>query len=168
MLKKVSNVLLKIVIIVIIYILQIYAFNNIEFYGVKANLPLIVIAIVSIIVTDNKKEIYICGIALGILSDLLFGNIICENLVINIFVVTILTSIKNTYKKDSKFSIIIFSVVATIVSYVIFIVFNIFAKKEIINIFVFVWMLFKQCVINIFFAYILYLLFKKLIDKNSF
>ena len=114
MLKKILNILLKIITICTLYILQLYVFNNTNFYGIKVNLPLVLLAIISI-ETDNKKMIYVYGCILGILSDLLFGNVPLKYLVINIFVVTILSSIKNTYKQDSKFSVIIFSVVGTIV-----------------------------------------------------
>ena len=167
MVKKILNIVLKIAAICIAYVFQLYIFNNINFYGVKANLPLVLLALISILI-ENKKEIYAYAVICGLLSDILFGSVVGEFFVINIFVVTILSSIKNTYKQDSKFSVIIFSTVATVVFEIVLVIFTLFAKKEVINIFVVIWAVFKKCIINIFFAYIIYLIWTRIFDRKSF
>ena len=64
------------------------------------------------------------------------------------------------YKQDNKVAIIIFTVAGVIVSEILMFVFDIITKVEVVNIFSYIFMIFKECIINIFLAFLLYLILK--------
>ena len=164
MVKKIVKAVLKIILIIISYILQIYIFNSINFFGVNGDLCLSLVALVTLM--DKKWVAYVTATVCGIMSDILFSNVICKYLLIYIIVVSVLVELKKIYKQDSKLAVIVFSTVAVGISELISFLFNVLITGQFINIFVFVLNIFKECLISVFLAFLLYLVFK-LIRKGE-
>lgn len=164
MTKKILKVILKIFVLFVIYLIQIFVLNNVTFFGVKANIPLMLLVIWSMTI-DEKIEVYVYAVIIGILNDILFSSILGEYLLINILLTTIITNIKNTYKQDNKFSVIIFSVLSTVIFEIFVILFNVISKQELENVFLILFTIFKLSVINLFFAYVIYLIWTRCINK---
>lgn len=159
MIVKVFKVLLKFVIFILVYLLQIYAINNVNFFGVNGDLCLMAVVITSLI--DKNITAYFTAVLCGITSDLLFSPNVLKYVVIYVIVTAILIELKKIYKQDSKLSIIIFSITASVISEIIMAIFMIVTKLEFVNVFSYVFNVLKLCIINVFLAYIVYLALKK-------
>lgn len=155
MVKNIFKTLLKILIIMIAYLLQIYVVNNTTFFGVKGDLCLMTVVLITLM--EKNYTSYITAAICGIISDALFSTIACKYLIIYLIVVSVLVGLKKMYKQDSKLSIIVFSVAGVIISELLLSVFYLFSTGNFINIFTFIFNLFKQCIINICFAFIIFL-----------
>ena len=164
MAKKIFKVILKLLILILVYILQIYVINNTTFFGVNGDLCLM--AVVLITLMDKNYVAYITAGVCGIISDILFSTTICKYLVIYILVVSILIGLKKMYKQDSKMAIIIFSVFGVVISELLMLVFNIVSGMGFVNIFTLILMIVKQCIINICFAFLLYLVLRLCIQEG--
>ena len=164
MAKKIFNVIFKIIIFIFVYLLQIYVINNTMFFGVNGDLCLM--AVVLIALTENNYTIYIVAGLCGIVSDILFSTVICKYLVIYLLVVSVLIGMKKMYKQDSKLAIIVFSVLAVVISEVLLGVFNLLTVGSAVNIFVFLLNIFKQSIINVCLAFVIYLAFN-LVKKEG-
>lgn len=164
MVKKVFKAILKTIIIVVIYLLQCYVINNTMFFGVNGDMCLMLVVVTALMRKD--MIVYITAAICGITSDILFSNIPCKYLVIYIIVAVILCALKKMYKQESKLSIIVFSMVAVLISEVLMYLFNLMFTGELTNVFALVIMMFKQCIINIFLSFVIYLVFK-IIDKEG-
>ena len=159
MIVKVFKILLKFVIFILVYLLQIYAINNVNFFGVNGDLCLMAVVITSLI--DKNITAYFTAVLCGITSDLLFSPNVLKYVVIYVIVTAILIELKKIYKQDSKLSIIIFSITASVISEIIMAIFMIVTKLEFVNVFSYVFNVLKLCIINVFLAYIVYLALKK-------
>ena len=158
MVKRIYGIVLKVLIVVLVYLLQIYVINKITFFGVTGNLCLM--AVVLITLMSNNKTAYVAAILCGIVSDVLFSSVVCKYLVIYVIVVSVLIGLKKMYKQDSKIAIIIFSVSGVVTSEIVMYIFNIFQKGEFVNIFTFILVILKECIINICLAFMVYLAFR--------
>lgn len=158
MVKRIFKYILKLVIFIFVYLLQIYVVNNTTFFGVTGDLCFMAVVINALI--ESKCNAYVTAILSGITSDLLFSSVILKYTVIYIITIAVLLEFKKMYKQDSKIAVIIFSVSATVISEIIMFVFNIVTTGEFVNIFVYILNVFKQCIINICLAYLLCLALK--------
>ncbi len=156
--KKFLKVILKTIIVILAYVVQIYVLNNITFFGVKADLCLVTVVIV--VLTQSGYSQYVVAGICGIASDILFYDTVCKYLIIYIIVVSILDGLKKMYKQDSKLSIIIFTTVGVIASEILMLVFFIIENYELVNIIYFILNVLKQCVVNICLAFGIYLAFR--------
>lgn len=164
MAKKFFNVIFKIVIFIFVYLLQIYVINNTMFFGVNGDLCLM--AVVLICLLEKNHTAYIVAVLCGIISDILFSTVICKYLVIYILVVSVLIEMKKIYKQDSKLAIIVFSVLAVVISEVLLYLFNLLTVGNVVNIFVFLLNIFKQSIVNVCLAFVIYLAFN-LVKKEG-
>lgn len=158
MANKILRAVLKILIVFFAYLLQIYVVNNTTFFGVNGDLCLM--AVVLITLMEKNHIAYITAVICGILSDVLFSTVVCKYLIIYVIVVSVLIGLKKMYKQDSKLSIIVFSIAGIITSEILMFLFNLMSTGEFVNIFTFFFNIFKQCIINICLAFVLYLAFR--------
>ena len=158
MVKKILKCTLRVVIFIILYLLQIYIVNKTTFFGVTGDLCLMAVALTAL--TTSNISAYITAGICGMVSDLLFLTGSLKYTVIYIIVVAILIELKKLYKQDTKMAIIIFSVAATIIREIIMLIFNVVQTGEFVNIFVYIFNILKQSIINICLGYIIYLAFK--------
>lgn len=164
MAKKIFNVIFKIIIFIFVYLLQIYVINNTMFFGVNGDLCLMAVVLIALL--EKNYTAYIVAGVCGILSDVLFSTVVCKYLVIYIIVVSALIGVKKMYKQDSKLAIIVFSVLAVAISEIIIGIFNLFTVRSVVNIFVFLLNIFKQSIINVCLAFVIYLVFN-LVKKEG-
>jgi len=155
MVKKILRTALKILIIILAYLLQIYIVNNVKFFGVNGDLCLMAVVLITLI--ERKHVAYIAAIICGVASDVLFSTVVCRYLSIYVIVVSILIGLKKMYKSDSKLAIIIFSVAGVIASEILMFLFNVVETGKFVNIFIFILNILKQCIINICFAFLIYM-----------
>ena len=158
MAKKILKVWLKIAILIMVYILQIFVINNISFCGINGDLCLMAIAIIAL--QDKNIVAYITAGVCGIVSDILFSTTVCKYLTIYILVVSFLIGLKKVYKQDSKMAIIIFSVASVCISEILMYIFNVITKIEFVNLFWVIYAVIKECVINICLAFLLHIALK--------
>lgn len=167
MANKILRTVLKILIVVFAYLLQIYVVNNTTFFGVNGDLCLMTVVLITLM--EKNHIAYITAVICGVLSDVLFSSVVCKYLVIYVIVVSVLIGLKKMYKQDSKLSIIVFSVAGIVVSEILMLLFNLVSTGEFINVFTFIlninvftfiFNIVKQCIINICLAFVMYLAFR--------
>lgn len=158
MAKKILKIILKIIIFVLIYLFQMYVVNSTMFFGINGDICLAAIAVTALL--EKKHVAYIIAVLCGVISDLLFSFAIGKYLLIYLLVVTVLIGLKKMYKQDSKFAIIVFTVISVVISEVVFFFFYITSTGEIVNIFTLIFNIFKQCIIDICLAFAVYLALK--------
>lgn len=158
MIKKILRVVLKTIIVILAYVIQIYVLNNVTFFGVKGDLCLVTVVVIAL--TQGSYTKYIVASICGIVSDLLFYNTVGKYLIIYLIVVSILDGLKKMYKQDNKLSIIIFTTVGIITSEILMLLFYIIQNGELVNVIYFVLNVLKQCIVNICLAFGVYLAFR--------
>ena len=158
MAKNILKTILKLIIFIVIYLMQIYIINSVTLFGVTGDLVLMAV-VVTTLIHENSFAYITAGIC-GVLSDVLFYTYPCKNLIVYIIVVSVLIGLKKMYKQDSKRALIIFGVIGTVISQILEIVFNLMKNGVIVNIFSYVFLVLKASIINIFLAFIIYLVFK--------
>lgn len=158
MISRIFKFLLRIMIFVLVYLLQIYVINNVDFFGINGDLCLM--ALVAATITMKVSASYITAFLCGLISDLLFSPQTLKYVVIYVVITAVLIELKKTYKPDSKFSIIIFGVCATVISEVMIAIFMTITKFQLVNLFAVIFSILKQCIINICLVYILSIVFR--------
>ena len=158
MAKTILNNFLKIVIIIIVYLLQIYVINNSLLFGINGNLCLVLVILFTLL--SGVTEAYIYSFLCGILSDVLFLNTFGKYTLIYIIVTSVLIGFKKIYKQESKYAIIIFIVSGIAISEVLMYVFYLFSSGTAINIFSLILLILKESIINVCLAFILYVICK--------
>ena len=158
MVRNVLKGVLKLVVLALVYIVQIYVFNNTTFFGIKGDLCLMAVVLMALM-EDNKIAYLYAGVS-GAAADILFSTIPCKYIVIYILVTAVLIGMKKMYKQDSKMAIIIFAVLGTVTSEILLYIFNVISTATFVNIFSFIFLIIKESIINIFLAFVLYLALK--------
>ena len=165
MVKDILKVSLKIIIVIIAYILQLFVVNNTHFFGVTGDLCLMAVVVITIV--EKNHIAYSAAAICGIISDMLFSRVVGKYIAIYIIIVSVLLGLKKLYKEDNKVAIIIFSSLAVAICEILLYIFNLVITGNMVNLFVFILNILKQSVINICFAYIIYFLFNALRRKGE-
>lgn len=159
--KKIINIVLKVILCIVIYVFQIYVFNKIDFFGVTASSILSLIVVVAML-----KNVYVAGtiaFVFGCITDIIFGASILQNVVIYLLVVAVISSLKSIYKQDRKTALIILVLIAVVISQIVMFMYNI-QTIGFVNILSLILNIVKQSVIDIFLAYVIYIVITRL-DK---
>ena len=164
MLKKIFRIILEILFIIVSYIVQIYIINNINFGGVNGDLCLMLIAIITLI--EKNRVVYIISTICGITSDLLFSDTLGKYILIYLVVTSVLIGLKKIYKQNSKLAIVVFSIIAVLISEVLLSIFNLVITGSFVNIFILLLNVFKAIIINVIISFVLYFVVK-LVKKES-
>lgn len=157
--SKVFNIILKVVLCVLTYVLQLLVFNEVDFFGTSANIILSLIVVVAML-----KSTYISiliGFSFGIISDILFNLHTLESIIIYILVILVITGLKNIYKQDRKTALIILVLISTCISCIVTLIYNFTIQVKVIS---FLLNILKQSIINTFIAFVIYIILTK-IDK---
>lgn len=165
--EKVLKVVFTIVLFVISLVIQLFLFNNMSLFGVKPNLLLISVIVVSLNTSIYSSTIY--SFIIGIIMDLLFGS----NGVFTISYVAVgmlLGFVSEDYMKENYLSIIIL----TALSVTLFEVVQFFENMIISSMYVNLFILLKQIILGILLngvlVFIMCFLFGKIIghiDKKQ-
>lgn len=159
--KKVLNILVKVILCIVIYILQTYVFCKIDFFGVTANCILSLIVVISML--KSSMYAFFASVIFGVITDVMYNASILQNVVIFLLVTSVISTLKSIYKQDRKTAIIILVTLAVLISEIVMLMYNI-QVIGFVNIFTFILNVIKQSIINIFIAYVIYIIITKL-DK---
>lgn len=159
--KKVLNVLLKIILCIVIYILQTYVFCKIDFFKVTANCILSLVVVISML--KSTVVSFSLSFTLGVITDVIYDTTILQNVIVFLLVTSVISTLKSIYKQDRKTAIIILVTMAVTISELVLFVMNI-QTVGFVNIITLLLNIIKQSVINIFIAYVIYMIITKL-DK---
>lgn len=110
-LKKILTFLYLILFFILIYVLQIFVIDGRTLFGVKPNLILISVIVVSLWFGIYKGSIY--AFLTGILFDLLYGNNIGIFTISYTLCGILIGYISNNYRKENRMSLVYVTVFAT-------------------------------------------------------
>ncbi len=153
--KKVQNIVIHILIAIIVILLQIYVFNNINFFGTQINFIIVYIAIITIF--KDISWALTTSIIMGITIDILFNAPLFKYTVIYFLIFIAINGVNSKYRKESKVALIYIVGIATLIFEIMEYIFCILNKGIFIDIFSF--MLFVT--IGIFVNFLLAIVFRK-------
>lgn len=160
--KKALTVIYLILFILIIFIFQMLVIDQRELFGVKPNLILISVIVVSLWFGLYKGSIY--SFIIGIIIDMLFGN--------NIGLFTITYSItgaligifNHSYRKENKIALIYVTFIATgvfeFIEYIIYFI----TTRQYSSILYLLYQIVLSAILNIIIVYIIYSLLYKVVS----
>lgn len=160
--KKRLTIIYLILFVLIILVFQMFVIDERELFGVKPNLILITVIVVSLWFGLYKGAIY--AFIVGILTDMLFGN--------NMGIFTITYSITGAlvgffnynYRKENKIALLYVTCIATaffeFVQYIVYFL----TTKEYNSIFYLLYQIVITSILNIVIVYIVYSLLYKVIS----
>lgn len=156
---KVFNIILKSVLCVLVYVLQLLVFNKVNFFGVTIDIILSLIVVISMLKTTYIAVTF--SFLFGIVSDVLFNLHTLECVVIYLLVALVIARLKNIYKQDRKTALIVLILISSCISCIITLMYNFNVQ---INVISFLLNILKQSIINTFMAFVIYIILTK-IDK---
>lgn len=165
MVKRVVNILMFFIGIILTYIIQIYVLNSLNFFGVRANLILAEIVIVAMLI-DKKKSI-IFAVVMGIISDLIFQMSLGYDLIMYLIISMVVHRISDKYRKDNKAAIIYMTFVSVGIFEIMELISYMIENKEIVNIFAFLKQTIILCLLSVGISYVLYRIIDKVHLKND-
>ena len=165
MVKRVVNILIFFIGIILTYIIQIYVLNSLNFFGVRANLILAEIVIVAMLI-DKKKSI-IFAVVMGIISDLIFQMSLGYDLIMYLIISMVVHRISDKYRKDNKAAIIYMTFVSVGIFEIMELISYMIENKEIVNIFAFLKQTIILCLLSVGISYVLYRIIDKVHLKND-
>lgn len=157
--SKVFNIILKSVLCVLVYVLQMLVFNNVNFFGVTIDIILSLIVVISMLKTTYIAVTF--SFLFGIISDILFNLHTLECVVIYLLIALVIAGLKNIYKQDRKTALIVLILISSCISCIITLMYNFNVQ---INVISFLLNILKQSIINTFMAFVIYIILTK-IDK---
>lgn len=159
--QKILKVIVTIILFIISLSIQLFIFNNMSLFGVKPNILLISIIVVSLYTNIYSSTIY--SFILGFIVDLLFGGL-------GMFTISytaigmILGFVGENYMKENYLSIVIL----TAISVTLFEVIQYFQSMIISSSYISIFFLFKQLILsillNVILVFIMCFVFGKLIE----
>lgn len=154
MLRKILAFTYVILLIMAIYLIQIYVIDSRTLFGVKPNLILISVVTISLWYGLYIGSFY--SLFIGILTDCIFGNTY-GLFTVSYAVTGILVGFLNyNYRKENKVSLIYVTILATALFEIIQYLSYIFISNSLVNIFYLIKQIFLAALLNICISYILY------------
>lgn len=111
--KKVLTIIYLIFFIVLIFTLQIMLIDGRTILGVKPNLILITVIVVSLWFGLYAGSFY--GLIIGIITDILFGNNIGMFTIVYSIIGALIGFFSYNYRKENKIALVYLTVIATVV-----------------------------------------------------
>lgn len=143
--------------------LQIYFFNNVTFFGVKANLILLLVLSLALWIKPNLSIPFIALI--GITCDVVFTYSIGKNLIAYVVIMLGIMSMSKTYNRQNVGVVILITVISTIVLEYIFWIFDTVKYSDAQNLFLVLKVALKGAVINSLIQLINVKIYKRLMDE---
>jgi len=163
MLKGILRMVLNVIIILILFLLQLYVFNNMYVFGARFNLVAMYVIIFSMI--NNLKLSLPVSFIIGILTDIILGNGKLQYMLIFMIIAIVLETLKLIYKQDNSMSVAVYSTAGILVLETISAIFTAISNGIVINIFSFIFFVIKVLVLNILLAYLMYYITIRLGEK---
>lgn len=159
--KKIMTGLYIMLSILITFLLQLFIFNNINLFGVKTNLLLISVIIISSWFGIYKGAIY--GFITGFFIDCIFGSNTFMFTINYTLVGLIIGYLNINYTRDNKLSYIYITFIATIIFEILQYIQYIFLTGTFNNILILLKQILLSSILNIILVYIVYGLVYKII-----
>ena len=160
MMKKVFSYSMILLILICIFMFQIYGIDNRELFGVKPNIILISVIVMSLWYGLYAGSIY--GFFIGMLTDILFGN----SFGIFTFSYTLVGStigyLNYNYRRESKISLSYLTIFGTCIFEFIQYFIYLFLNNGSFNIFYLSFQIVIGSLLNVILAFILYGTFSKI------
>lgn len=160
--KKALTIVYLLLFILIIFVFQMYIIDERELFGVKPNLILISVIVVSLWFGLYTGSIY--SVIIGIITDMLFGNNIGLFTIGYAITGVIIGFFNYNYRKENKIALLYLTFIATaifeLIQYIIYFVIT----KEYTSILYFVYQIILTSILNIVIVYVVYSLLYKIIS----
>lgn len=160
--KKALTIVYLLLFILIIFVFQMYIIDERELFGVKPNLILISVIVVSLWFGLYTGSIY--SVIIGIITDMLFGNNIGLFTIGYAITGVIIGFFNYNYRKENKIALLYLTFIATaifeLIEYIIYFVIT----KEYTSILYFVYQIILTSILNIVIVYVVYSLLYKIIS----
>ncbi len=160
--KKALTIVYLLLFILIIFVFQMFIIDERELFGVKPNLILISVIVVSLWFGLYTGSIY--SVIIGIITDMLFGNNIGLFTIGYAITGVIIGFFNYNYRKENKIALLYLTFIATaifeLIEYIIYFVIT----KEYTSILYFVYQIILTSILNIVIVYVVYSLLYKIIS----
>lgn len=145
--KDITKVLIITLIVVLTFILQIYVANNLTFFGIKANLFLVLTVALAIWVKPNITIPFV--FVIGLLSDVMFTYTIGKGLVTYLSIMTLIIYTSKLYNKQSIGLVIVVMLISVLATGIIFWLFDGIGQGNFKNVFSALFMCLKESILAI-------------------
>ena len=160
--RKALTIVYLLLFILIIFVFQMFIIDERELFGVKPNLILISVIVVSLWFGLYTGSIY--SVIIGIITDMLFGNNIGLFTIGYAITGVIIGFFNYNYRKENKIALLYLTFIATaifeLIEYIIYFVIT----KEYTSILYFVYQIILTSILNIVIVYVVYSLLYKIIS----
>lgn len=163
MLRNIFRVVLNIFIVIVLFVLQLYVFNNVYIFGAHFNAIAVYCIIISMLNTF-KVSLPTCFV-IGIITDIVLGAGRLQYFLIFTIIAIVLESLKMIYKQNNSKSVAVYSAAGIIVLEIVTAIFSLVRTGVTINIFAYMFFVLKQLVLNIALSYGMYIIAIKINDK---
>lgn len=160
--KKALTIVYLLLFIILIFIFQMFIIDQREIFGVKPNLILISVIVVSIWFGLYTGSIY--GFIIGIITDILFGNAMSLFTISYSITGALLGFFNYNYRKENKVALLYVTCIATAIFEFIQYVVYFIITKEYTSILYFIYQVLLTSVLNIIIVYIIYSLLYKIVS----
>jgi len=163
--KDISCIFILIGIVILFYMLQIYVFNTLTFFGVKANIMLTFCVVLAIWFKPSISIPFVFFI--GIVSDLIFTFSIGKYLIAYLILTLVIIAVSSIYNKQNRGATVLIVLIATIFAEYIFGIYSLVKFGTLANFFSVTFIGIKGAVINVILGVILSNLLKGLAEKRN-
>lgn len=163
MLKSVLRICLNVLTITILFILQLYVFNNLYIFGVRFD-SIAVYCIIFGLFHTFKVSLPVAFV-IGFITDMILGGGRLKYILIYMVAILVIEIFKSIYRLENSKSIIIYTAISFTTIQLLTVVFNYIDKGVAINIFTYLFYVIKLILINAPLAYIMFILSSKINQK---
>ena len=160
--KKVLTIIYLIFFIVLIFTLQIMLIDGRTILGVKPNLILITVIVVSLWFGLYAGSFY--GLIIGIITDILFGNNIGMFTIVYSIIGALIGFFSYNYRKENKIALVYLTVIATAVFEFVQYIMYFVISSHYNNILYLLYQLFTTSVLNVVIVFGVYSLLYKILS----
>ena len=160
--KKVLTIIYLIFFIVLIFTLQIMLIDGRTILGVKPNLILITVIVVSLWFGLYAGSFY--GLIIGIITDILFGNNIGMFTIVYSIIGALIGFFSYNYRKENKIALVYLTVIATAVFEFVQYIMYFVISSHYNNLLYLLYQLFATSVLNVVIVFGVYSLLYKILS----
>lgn len=162
MAKRIFSYFFMLLVLIGIFVFQVYVIDSRELFGVKPNIILISVIVMSLWYGLYSGSIY--GLIIGILTDILFGNTYGIYTMSYTIVGSTIGYLNYNYRKESKASLSYLTIFGTCLFEFIEYIIYLFFSSSPTGIFYLIIQMTISSILNVILAFILYGVFAKISD----
>ncbi len=162
MFKKILTFLYLILLIVALYFFQVFVIDNRDLFGVKPNLILILVIVVSLWYGIYKGTIF--AFIIGFITDIIFGNTSGMFLISYTLTGAITGLINYNYRRENKISLVYVTLISTAIFEVIQYMEYLFLTHTYSSILYFIRQIILASILNTIIVFIIYRLIYKVVE----